>query len=494
VVDGPRVLVVGASGYIGGRLVDKLVAEGIRPVLVGRDPAALTGRWPGLEARRLDLDRPDSIEPALAGIEVAFYLVRLWDGSRSGMRRDATRVEAFSAAAARAGVRRVIHLTSLWDPFSACDAPGPAAGDGAPGGPALAITELRAGLIIGSGSSNFEILRYLVERQPVLVVPRWARTRLEPVSTGDISPALVAALRHPEVTGRVELGCGEVVDFAELCRRYARSRGLRRPIIPVPVWGKRASALWIHLLSPVPAALALPFVRSLGRESTVRDPQPAARLGIVTRRVDEMLRRAIERRDTAATTWFDAVRRPRAPLSDQNDIEGMYRDQREQVVDAPPEAVFAAVTRIGGDAGWPSAEFLWDVRGIMDRAVGGPGMRRGRRDPVDLRVGDVVDFWRVEACEVPEILRLCAEMKLPGLAWLQFEMTPVDGGRTRFVQTAYFEPRGVLGFLYWWSVLPFHVFVFGSMLRELARRAELLARTGPGAVEEPAATKPASPA
>lgn len=493
-VDGPQVLVVGASGYIGGRLVDKLVAEGIRPVVVGRDPAALTGRWPGLVARRLDLDRPDSIEPALAGIEVAFYLVRLWDGTRRGTRRDASRMEAFSAAAGRAGVRRVIHLTSLWDPFSACDLPEPDSPRNAEDGPAPAVTELRAGLIIGSGSSNFEILRYLVERQPVLLLPRWARTRCEPVSTGDISPALVAALRHPEVTGRVEIGCGEVVDFADLCRRYSRARGLRRPMVRLPVWGKRASALWIHLLSPVPATLALPFVRSLGRASTVQDPQPAARLGIVTRRVDEMLRRAIERRDTATTTWFDAVRRPRAPLSDQNDIEGMYRDQREQVVDAPPKAVFDTVTRIGGAAGWPSAEFLWDVRGVMDRAVGGPGMRRGRRDPVDLRVGDVVDFWRVEACESPEILRLCAEMKLPGLAWLQFEMTPVEGGRTRFVQTAYFEPRGVFGFLYWWSVLPFHVFVFGSMLKELARRAELLARTTPGAADEPAAPELAPPA
>lgn len=483
-VDEPKILVLGASGYIGGRLVEKLVAEGIDPVVVGRDPAALAGRWPLLEARRLDLDRPESIEPALVGIDVVFYLARLWDGTRAGARRDAARMEAFSTAAARAGVRRVIHLTSLWDPASACDS-------GSPAGSQPSVTELRAGLLIGSGSSSFEILRYLVERQPVLFMPRWARTRFEPVSTGDISPALVAALRHPEVTGRVEIGCGEVVDVEELCRRYARARGLRRPIVHVPLWGRRASAVWIHLVSPVPAALALPFVRSLARPSAVQDSRPAARLGIVTRRVDEMLRRAVERRDTAATSWFDAVRRPRDPLSAQNDIEGMYRDQRELVVDAPPDAVFAAVARVGGEAGWPSAEFLWNVRGMMDRAVGGPGMRRGRRDPVDLRAGDVVDFWRVEACEAPEILRLCAEMKLPGPAWLQFEMTPVEGGRTRFVQTAYFEPHGVLGFLYWWSVYPFHALVFGPMIRELGRRAEALAReAGAAGAAGPAAEDP----
>ena len=486
-MSGGRILVVGASGYVGGRLVDGLLGEGTPPAVAGREPGALTARWPGLEARRLDLDRPGTIDPALAGVDVAFYLARVWDGSRRLAQRDAERVKAFQAAAARAGVSRVIHLTRLWDPTSACDAPvATAAGGtatagadaGRDGGPA-SVTELRTGLIIGSGSAGFEILRHLVERQPVLVAPRWARTRFEPVSTGDVRTVLLAALRHPEVTGRVEIGCGEAVTLEALAQRYERARDLRRPVIRVPLRAERASAAWIHAVSPVSADVALPFVRGLRSDRLVQDPRPAAQLGVLTRRVDEMLRRAIDRRDTAATTWFDAVRRPRAPLTNEMNIEGMYRDQRELLVKAPPEAVFGVVTRIGGREGWPNAELLWSLRGAMDRVVGGPGMRRGRRDPVSLRVGDVVDFWRVEACESPEILRLCAEMKLPGRAWLQFEMVPAGSGRTRLVQTAYFEPHGVLGFLYWWAMLPFHAHVFDGMLRELGRRAEAAAHAAP---------------
>ena len=471
-----RVVVVGASGYVGGRLVDRLVAEGVAPVLAGRDTAALEGRWPDLEARRLDLDVVDSIEPALAGIEVAYYLARSSDGTDRGAQRQAAQMRAFADVAMRAGVRRVIHLTSLWDPASASEAPR---------GTGLQVTELRAGVILGSGSASFEVLRYLMERVPILMTPRWVRVRCEPIGIGDVVSFLVAALRHPEVTGRVEIGCGEVVTFGEMLRQYGQARDIRRPVIPLPVWAPRLSAAWIHLVSPVPGEVARPLVRALSREAVVRDARPAAHLGVVTRRFDDVMRRAVDRRDSASTTWFDAVRRRREPLLSTRDLEGMYLDYRELIVDAPPGAVYAAVSRIGGATGWPNAQFLWELRGLFDRAVGGPGMRRGRRDPIDLRVGDVVDFWRVEACSPPEVLRLCAEMKLPGPAWLQFVVKPVEGGRSQLQQTAYFEPHGVLGFLYWWSVFPFHAIVFGGMINELGRRAVVLAAREPRAHSDP---------
>jgi hypothetical protein len=252
---------------------------------------------------------------------------------------------------------------------------------------------------------------------------------------------------------------------------YARIRGLRRFMIPVPVLTPRLSSYWVNLVSPVPAGVARPLIEGLRHEVVVRDPEPARALGVTPGGYEQALQRAIERSGRAPTTWFDAARRRREPLSALASHEGMYIDRRTLVVDASPEALFATVTRIGGAEGWPNADMLWDLRGLIDRAVGGPGMRRGRRDPVELRVGDALDFWRVEAWQPPELLRLAAEMRLPGRAWLQFEVLPAPDGRAQLVQTAFFEPRGLFGFLYWWAVFPLHAVVFGGMLRSLARRA-----------------------
>jgi hypothetical protein len=251
----------------------------------------------------------------------------------------------------------------------------------------------------------------------------------------------------------------------------ARVRGLWRLMIPVPVLTPRLSSYWVHLVSPVPAGLARPLVEGLRHEVIVRDPGPAHALGVIPSDYETALRRAIDRTGGVPSTWFDAVRRRRAPLSALASYEGMYIDRRAIDVTTPPEALFQTISRIGGDAGWPNADRLWSLRGLVDRAVGGPGMRRGRRDPLDLRIGDALDFWRVEAYHPPELLRLGAEMRVPGRAWLQFEVSPAADGRTRLVQTAFFEPRGLFGFLYWWAIWPLHRVVFGGMLRSLARQA-----------------------
>jgi hypothetical protein len=266
-----------------------------------------------------------------------------------------------------------------------------------------------------------------------------------------------------------------------MMRTYARLRGLRRLMIPVPVLTPRLSSYWVNLISPVPAAIARPLIEGLRNEVVVRDPGPADAFGLRPRSYVEALRKAIDRvdRHDLESTWFDALAgSDRASLSSVTSREGMIVERRGRVVVAPPERVFAEVERLGGDAGWPYANVLWRVRGLVDRLVGGVGMRLGRRDPVHLRVGDALDFWRVEELRRPTLLRLRAEMKVPGRAWLQYEVTATEGG-SRLVQTAFFEPKGLPGLAYWYSLYPVHGLIFRGTLRVLAKRVVRWAEGAP---------------
>lgn len=461
------ILVIGASGYVGGRLVEYLAARGHHPVIAGRNPAVLGPRWPELEARRLDLDDPASMPEAVAGIDTVFYLAHSMDERGDFAAREARAATAFGAAAKAAGVRRIVYLGGLGDPDSGLSEhleSRQRTGEllGSAGVP---VVQLRAAIVVGSGSASFEILRHLVERLPVMITPRWVRTRCQPVAVEDVLAYLAATLDHPEVTGVVEIGGTDVLSYGEMMQGYARQRGLRRLMIPVPVLTPRLSSYWVHLVSPVPAALAGPLIEGLRHEVVVRDPEPAKRLGVEPHSYTWALERALDRSTGIPTAWFDAIRRPRSALEG---TEGMYLDRRETHIAAPPAVVFDRIQHIGGDAHWPNANVLWSIRGVMDSLVGGPGMRRGRRDPDTLRVGDALDFWRVELFEPGRKLRLAAEMRLPGRAWLQWELSPEDGG-SRLVQTAYFEPRGLFGLLYWYAVAPLHAIVFGGMLRSLAK-------------------------
>ena len=288
-----------------------------------------------------------------------------------------------------------------------------------------------------------------------MITPRWVGTRCQPISIHDVLDYLVAAAARPEVTGIVEIGGPDVLSYGGVMMAYARLRGLRRLMIPVPVLTPRLSSYWVNLVSPVPAAIARPLIEGLRNEVVVRDPGPAAAFGLTPLSLDEALRRAIDRTDRHAveSTWFDAYAgTDRDSLPASSSREGMIVDRRAVVVAASPERVFAEVERVGGATGWPYANKLWRMRGVVDRVVGGVGMRLGRRDPDHVRVGDAVDFWRVEAVREPELLRLRAEMRLPGRAWLQFELeSSADGRRTRLVQTAFFEPRGLAGLAYWYG-------------------------------------------
>ena len=471
-----RILVVGASGYIGGRLVPLLQARGHDLVLMSRDARPLAGRFPEAVVVAADLLDPSSLTPALEGIEVAYYLAHSMGAGEAGFaERDRQAARNFAQAAKHAGVSRIVYLGGLGDDSadlshhlaSRHETGAELAAHGVP------VTEFRAAVIIGSGSASFEILRHLTERLPIMITPRWVGTRCQPIGVRDVLDYLATALEHPEVTGIVEISGPDVLSYGDMMRTYARLRGLRRLMIPVPVLTPRLSSYWVNLVSPVPAGIARPLIEGLRNEVIVRDPGPASAFGAYPLQYVEALQRAIDRTDRhdVESTWFDALAAPdRASLASVTSREGMIVERRQRRVAAPPELVFAEVERLGGDAGWPYANLLWRIRGLMDRAVGGVGMRLGRRDPDQLRVGDALDFWRVEEVRRPSLLRLRAEMKVPGRAWLQYEVEGTATG-SRLVQTAFFEPKGLPGLVYWYLLYPVHGLIFRGSVRVLAERA-----------------------
>ena len=470
-----RILVVGASGYIGGRLVPLLLQRGHELTLAGREPSSLSERFPGTRAVRADLLDPDSLPAAVEGIEVAYYLAHSMAAGEAGFaERDLRAARDFARVAARAGVGRIVYLGGLGD--DATDLSHHLASRHAVGAELAAhgvpVTEFRAAIVIGSGSASFEMLRQLTERLPLMITPRWVKTRCQPIGIQDVLDYLAGALDRPDVTGIVEIGGPDVLSYGDMMLTYARLRGLRRLMIPVPVLTPRLSSYWVGLISPVPSGIARPLIEGLRNEVVVRDPGPARAFPVEPLPYRDALQLAIDRTDrhSVETTWFDARSAPgRQRLSLEGSREGMIVDRHTLEVGAPPDQVFAEIERVGGSNGWPYANILWHVRGLADRIVGGVGMRLGRRDPVHLREGDALDFWRVEELRRPELLRLRAEMKVPGRAWLQYEVVPSGEGST-LVQTAFFEPRGLGGLAYWYLLYPVHVLIFRGTLRSLAKR------------------------
>ncbi|MFJ3162841.1 SDR family oxidoreductase [Streptomyces kanasensis] len=493
----PLCLVTGATGYIGGRLVPELLAAGHRVRCLARSPGKLRDHpWAGrVEIVRGDVTDEESVAAAMNGVDVAYYLVHSL-GTGSGFedtdRRAAT---LFGARARAAGVGRLVYLGGL------TPAGVPAARLSAhlrsrdevgrillDSGVPTAV--LRAAVILGSGSASFEMLRYLTERLPVMISPSWVGTRIQPVAVRDVLRYLVGSARLPaDVHRTFDIGGPDVLTYRDLMRRYAAVAGLRRRfIVSVPVLSLRLSSLWIGLVTPVPASIARPLAASLRHEVVCRehdigryvpDP-PGAPIG-----VDEALALALRRvREARVTTRWSSASVPGAPsdpLPTDPDWAGgsLYADERERLVDADPERLWRVIEGVGGDNGWYSFPLAWAVRGWLDRLVGGVGLRRGRRDAARLRAGDSLDFWRVEEIERGRLLRLRAEMRLPGLAWLEMYADRDEQGRTRYRQRALFAPRGLVGHAYWWSVSPFHAVVFGGMARNITKAAARPA-TSPG--------------
>lgn len=475
------VLVTGSTGYIGGRLVARLIDEGWRVRCLARDPSRLEGRpWTReVEIVRGDVLRPETLADALRGVRYAYYLIHSMASGENFHERDVAAARNFGAAAREAGVELLVYLGGLGDPdadlsrhLRSRQETGDALGEGG-----VPVTEFRAGVIVGSGSLSFEMVRYLVERVPVMVCPRWVHTRIQPIGVRNVVDYLTAVLGRREAWGRVlEIGGRDVRTYAEMLTEYARVRGLRRWLVSVPVLTPRLSSVWVHLVTPVPASIARPLVEGLRNDVVVRD-DAARRLFPEIEPVDyeEAVRRALARLDAGdvETRWADALA---TSLGDVNpvvlgDVEGMLLEQRRLVVAAPPAAVFRSFSSLGGEVGWLSWNWAWRLRGLLDRLAGGVGLRRGRRDPDEVRVGDAVDFWRVEAVEPDRLLRLRAEMKVPGRAWLQFKVAPHGAGESLLTQTAFFAPKGLAGFVYWYAVYPIHGPVFSGLIRQVGRRS-----------------------
>ena len=473
-----KILLTGATGYIGGRLLPMLEARGHAVRCLARKPENLQPRV-GRETQIVygDVLDADSLASSLSDIDTAYYLVHSMGSTGSFEDQDRVAARNFAAAAKRAGLRRIIYLGGLGDDDedlsthlrsrhevgrilreSGCD-----------------VIEFRASIVIGSGSLSFELVRALVQRLPVMICPKWVSVKAQPIAIEDLLQYLIAGLEWEKPESRIfEIGGPDQVSYGEIMREYAKQRGLKRWLISVPVLTPRLSSLWLGLVTPVYARIGRKLVDSLRNPTIVRDNSALREFPIKPMGLAEAIQRAFAKEDqeVSQTRWSDALSSSRGVISWGGVRFGnRIIDTRAVSVAVPPARAFAPIRRIGGKRGWYYADALWTLRGWIDLLCGGIGKRRARRDPEHLRVGDVLDWWRVEEYVPDRKLRLSAEMKVPGRAWLELEVEPRDGGST-IRQTAIFDPVGLSGLLYWYSLFPIHAVIFNGMLSSIATRAE----------------------
>jgi uncharacterized protein YbjT (DUF2867 family) len=471
------ILVTGATGYIGGRLIPRLAALGYPVRALARDPRRL-GRLAELThgVVSADLLQPHTLASAVEGADTAYYLAHSMTTSGGDFAaKDRAAARNFAAACTAARVRRIIYLGGLGNsnqPLSSHLASRQEVGAVLATGP-VPVTELRAAIIVGAGSASFEIIRDLVHRLPVMITPRWVRSRCEPIAIAQVLDYLVGVLEEPRSVGQVlDIGGGEVLTYEQMMRECATVMGRRLRILTLPVLTPSLSAYWLNLVTSVPMSLARPLVEGLRNDVVTTDRR--IRDWIPTRDIPyrEAVATALAE-DAAgglATRWTLADTSP--PGAVQPGWPPPLRETRTCETRAPAAAVFAAVQRIGGETGWYYADWLWRLRGAVDRMLGGVGMRRGRAHPTALTIGQPVDFWRVADLVPGRLLRLRAEMKLPGVAELEFAVEDKAGGGARLRQRAQFQPNGFWGRLYWYLLLPFHAFIFGGMAQRIVAAAE----------------------
>lgn len=480
--DDRLILLTGATGYVGGRLLKALEARDLRVRCLARRPEFLSPRaGPTTEVVQGDVLDVESLRRGMAGVDTAYYLVHSMGSSGEFEERDRLGAETFSKMARDADVRRIIYLgglahgTDLSSHLSSRQEVGRILRDSG-----VSTIEFRASVIIGSGSLSFELVRALVDRLPVMVTPRWVRTLAQPIAIEDVVSYLVAALDATFPESRVfEIGGADQVSYGDLMAEYARQRGLRRLMIPVPVLSPALSSLWLGLVTPIFARVGRKLIDSLPHETVVRDGSARREFDIEPMGMRDAVARALsyEDRELVQTRWSDALSSAGAAKGWGGVKFGSRLvDSRTISVPLAPAQAFRPVRRIGGRVGWYHAGVLWRLRGFLDLLVGGVGLRRGRRDQEVLSVGDTVDFWRVEAYEPDRLLRLYAEMKLPGRAWLQFDVDGDEAGST-IRQTSMFDPVGLPGLLYWYLLYPVHKYVFSGMLRAMVGEAKRMARS-----------------
>ncbi len=482
------ILVTGATGYIGGRLAPRLREHGYRVRCLARRPENLQNLpWAkeGVETVPGDVFEKESLRRALRGVDTAYYLIHSMTAGEDGFEdRDRQAAQNFAEAARDEGVRRIIYLGGLGReaeaPLSHHLKSRQEVGNilrstGIP------VTEFRAAIIVGSGSVSFEMIRYLTERLPVMICPRWIHTLCQPIGIRDVLNYLLRALEVPESAGKIlEIGGADVLNYGDMMRRYARVRGLKRYLLNVPVLTPRLSSYWVDLVTPIPSSLARPLIQGLKNDVVCQSDEAAVLFKMSPMGYEAAVKLALDRIDQRRieTVWYDSESSSGTDPKNLQSLstvlekrEGLFIERRSILVAAETARVFSAIREIGGDRGWYYADAVWDLRGLLDRFFGGVGMRRGRRHPTELEIGDALDFWRVEDIAVNERLRLRAEMKLPGKAWLQFEVRP-EKGHTFLTLTAFFEPRGLPGLLYWYGLYPIHKILFPGLIRRIKAHCE----------------------
>ncbi len=472
------VLLTGATGYIGGRLLRRMTDAGHEIRALARRPEHIRMRAPNLRVIQGDLLDPSTLAPAMEGVGTAYYLVHSMSSTGAYMEIDRKAASHFAEAARLYRLRRIIYLGGLAQttpdiPLSKHMASRHEVGEilrtsGVP------VTELRASIVIGSGSLSFELIRALVERLPVMITPRWVDIMAQPIGIEDLLNYLMLAADQTGDANRIyEIGGADQVSYGGLMREYARQRGLRRWMLPVPLLTPHLSSLWLGLVTPIYARVGKALISSIRNASVVNDTSALHYFPLRPSGLSEIISQALrnEDRDYAETRWSSALSSlGTLPHPPGNGMGTRIVDSRTRRVPVPPDVAFAPIQSIGGSNRWYYANFLWQIRGWLDLMAGGAGLRRGRRHPVELAPGDTLDWWRVEAIEPGRRLRLYAEMKVPGRAWLEFEVTPHASG-SEIRQTALFDPAGLGGRLYWYALYPVHVLIFAGMLRAIARRA-----------------------
>jgi uncharacterized protein YbjT (DUF2867 family) len=473
------ILVTGATGYVGGRLVPRLLESGYKIRCLARDASRLKNRWKGVEIFQGDVLDEESLNKAVKGIDTAYYLIHSMGSDDEFSKTDIIAAENFARAAEKQKVKRIIYLGGLVSSdvklskhLSSRQQTGETLRNFS-----VPVTEFRAGVIVGSGSLSFEMIRYLTERLAVMITPKWVNTKTQPIAIRDVLRYLIDALEVEKSSGQIiEIGGEDILTYKDLMGIYADVRGLKRYFIKVPVLTPRLSSHWIGFVTPLPSRIAKPLVDGLKNELICKSTRAKELFNFRPISYKQAVEFALQRNKEGKTEtiWFSAYssgNKNKVTPVHLSQKEGMMIEKREAIVNANAGSTFKAFTSLGGKNGW-YANHLWRIRGYIDLLLGGAGLRRGRRSETELLAGDPLDFWRVEEIEENKQLRLRAEMKLPGKAWLQFQVEKNADDTSTLTQTAFYEPKGLWGLLYWYSVYPLHGLIFGGMIKSIKKAAE----------------------